>query len=139
MIGIQYIKFGLITLAIFGAILLLTNCSDAETNEVDYDREWVEGSWKIQSALRNGNPTTTLDGSEFVFENEVFSTNFTGTLQSGTYTLSADTIYTGVKIPEIFIVEEIDSQIMMLRTLISGHSFRLRLDKEEKESNLEID
>ena len=109
----------------FSVLFLMVGCGTDSGFEGDLEKVELEGVWEITYAVRNGQPTSTLDGAEFVFMNNRFSSNVPGFAEDvqQDYVVSQDSIYTGASFPEYFLIRSFFDDRMELITVVHGHSF----------------
>nr|MBS0037352.1 hypothetical protein [Saprospiraceae bacterium] len=111
--------------------MLLMGCGSDKAYEGQFEHIELEGVWEIVNASRNGNPTTTLDGGEFVFTGDQFTSNVPGLGDNiqGEYTVSGDSIYTGIPRPEYFLIRIFFEDRMELFTVVQGHHFVFEVER----------
>jgi hypothetical protein len=117
-------------------LILLVSCKSETSEKVFLEKPILEGNWQVNNAYRNGAPTGTLDGAQFTFTPSLFSSNVPGFIfgenNVGEYSVSADTIYTGILRPSFFTVNYIDENSLSLSTLIQGYNFRFELERKDR-------
>jgi len=111
-------------------LLMTLGCRSGDNATVNVEKDQIEGSWSIVQAFRNGTPTTTMDGAVFNFLDGEFSSNVFGEAR-GDYTLSNDSLYTGLRNPEYFELVSFKDSLMMLRANIRGVRFEFELERKE--------
>ncbi|GEM_PF-2511048 len=127
---------GILSLVVM--LLLLTACAQEGDSTDDLNETTIEGEWEITFALRNGSPTSTIDGGIFTFENGAFSSNFIQDGMPGNYELDGETIITGLRNPEEFHVVSYSDRRMILKTTISGFDFEFELERITNEDEHSI-
>jgi len=115
--------------SITAMLVMLSACAEEGDAADELNETTIEGEWEITFALRNGSPTTTVDGGVFTFENGSFSSNFIEDGLPGDYELDGETIVTGLRNPEEFHVVSYSDRRMRLKTTISGFDFEFELER----------
>lgn len=94
----------------------------------DHKGELILGDWDLAEAIRQGKPTTTLDGLRFTFTNDSVYTNST-LFGNQLYSYSNDTITILDVDPFLFHVFYVDSTHLDLHVEIKQVPFRLKFEK----------
>lgn len=121
--------------SVFAAMLLslvMLGCQSGYNGSIDVEKDQIEGTWSLVKALRNGSPTSTMDGAIFNFLDGEFSSNVFGDGR-GDYHLSNDSLYTGLRNPEFFEFVSFRDSLMVLRANIRGVSFEFELERKKDE------
>ncbi len=122
-----------------GLTLFSTGCqSEAEAPVWSAYPEIISGRWELITAFRNERETQTLDGTFFSFsKDQSLSTNLpipvgnssSGPLFVAKYIFSQDTIQVEGQVPLQFIVQQLDSQYLVLMTTINQQNFQFNLSR----------
>lgn len=86
------------------------------------------GDWDLKEALRQGKPTSTLDGLRFTFTDDSVYTNLP-VFENHEYSYSNDTITILARNPYSFHVYQVDSTHLDLFGEIQHVPFRLKFEK----------
>ncbi|WP_020539219.1 hypothetical protein [Lewinella cohaerens] len=119
-------KFQITTLSLFSiALFFLASCGD--DNAVATTD--LAGHWEIQSATRDGEPTTTMEGMYFDFsEDGQLLTNMTGAEEAYAYELDgAAILQRGGPIEADFLIESFIEGELILTTELRRKKFRMVL------------
>jgi uncharacterized lipoprotein YehR (DUF1307 family) len=119
-------KFQITALVLFSsALFFLASCGD--DNAVTPTD--LAGRWDIQSATRNGEPTTTMEGMYFDFsEDGKLLTNMTGAEEAYTYELDGEKILQREGTIEAdFQIESFAEGELVLATELRGKKFKMVL------------
>lgn len=109
-------------LLIFGW-LTMVSCSPGDTKG-----EMIVGDWVLSSAVRQGRPTSTLDGLRFTFTDDSVYTNLP-VFENHNYTYSKDTLRILATDPYVFHVFHVDSAQLHLDGQIRKVRFRLNFKR----------
>lgn len=109
-------------LLFFGSVILFS-CSSK-----DLKGELLIGDWMLQDAVRQGRPTSTLDGLRFTFTGDSVFTNLP-LIEKHNYTYSNDTLTILAHEPFVFHVFYVDSIQLNLDGKIRHMRFRLNFEK----------
>lgn len=103
--------------------LFTTACEKDAT--VEKQKEQIIGTWKLTSALRNGNPTETLDNFKLEFENDtLLYSNLSGTREEQTYLIKDSYIETkGARINPAYEIIQISDSTLTLKMSLNEVSF----------------
>ncbi len=117
---------------ILGLALVLSSCGEPAEQD---DQSLLLGKWVINQALRNGQPTESLDELYFEFYDDgQMNTNLTGEAQSGVYQLEEGVIMQRESgIDADYRIEEINDSLLVLSTMLRDHSFRFQLRRKLQE------
>lgn len=94
----------------------------------DHKGEMLIGDWMLESAVRQGRPTSTLDGLRFTFTDDSVYTNLP-VFENHNYTYSDDTLIILTKDPYVFHVFQADSSRLDLDGEIRNVHFRLNFQR----------
>ncbi len=97
-------------------------------NPRDDKGEQLIGDWMLESAARQGRPTSTLDGLRFTFTDDSVYTNLP-VFENHNYTYSEDTLIIMAKNPYVFHVFRADSSRLDLDGEIRNVHFRLNFQR----------
>ncbi len=122
--------------------LVVLNACQPKAVESPYARfpEHIKGEWQLVTAYRNEQETKVLDGTFFNFNaDQAMETNLplngpwsSGNLQA-TYNLLSDSlIMTAENLsPQTFHITVLDSQFLIMSTLIQNQAFRFNLERKQ--------
>ena len=117
---------------ILGLAFVLASCGDPAGQD---DQSLLLGKWVINQALRNGQPTESLDELYFEFYDDgQMNTNLTGEAQTGVYQLEEGVVMQRESgMDADYRIEEISDSVLVLSTILRDHSFRFRLRRKLQE------
>ncbi len=110
-------------LYVFGCLFLIWSCS-----QPDHKGDLLIGDWMLNSASRQGRPTSTLDGLRFTFTKDSVFTNLP-VFENHNYTYSRDTLKILSGDPYTFHVSHVDSLQLELDGEIRNVRFRLNFKR----------
>ncbi|MCB0637099.1 MAG: lipocalin family protein, partial [Lewinella sp.] len=112
-------------------LFLLVACSE----EPSFDASLLAGSWELNVAYRNGEPTTSLEGLYFDFDGQdKLSTNLTGIDRVDNYVVDGDRILqSGGPMSVNYKIEELTDQRLVLSTTLRNYDFRFVLLRPTEE------
>ena len=110
-------------LLIFGWYTMVS-CSPNDTKG-----DMLLGDWVLSTAVRQGRPTSTLDGLRFSFTDDSVYTNLP-VFENHNYTYTQDTLKIHASDPYVFHVFHLDSVQLHLDGEIRKVRFRLNFERE---------
>lgn len=110
-------------IVLFFSSFILLSCSTKDTKS-----ELLIGDWTLQTAIRQGRPTSTLNGLRFTFTDDSVFTNLP-VFENHNYSYSNDTLTILTRDPYIFHVYHVDSNHLDLDGEISHVRFRLNFKR----------
>ena len=114
--------------AILLSALILQLCSCKPDAKIDFNE--IEGKWKMVEATRNGNITSTLDKSFFIFEDGDFTHNINGDTISSTYkVMSNNMIQSDDEIIKEIEVTKLQNDTISFKTKISNFKFEFLMKR----------
>lgn len=116
------------------AILLSLGLSSCSSGEFISDKD-IEGTWKLESAMRDGKATPALEGVYFEFEEKEFETNFPVPGLGNQYSVGDKKIMLEGTTPLEMYINNLENNQMVLELSLRGSNFRLLLNKETESSN----
>ena len=103
--------------------------------------EFLAGTWEVSDAERNGKNTSALEGIYFTFtKDEKLTTNFNLNVetQTSSYRVKDETLRVLSKPEQLYFIESLAKEVMVLRTRMRGVRFKLEL-KTQQEQSMELE
>ena len=125
----------LLRIAFSGFLLMGILACGSEPQEEESPNQLL-GRWDIRQAMRNGQPTESLDDLYFeFFQDGKMSTNLNnGTIENASYEVEGNTIrQRESQFPVDYTIEEVNDSILVLSTEIRNYKFKFLLDKTIQE------
>ncbi len=117
-------------LLLFSISCLLLACDTTPPKPVIQLKD-LEGHWEVTKATRNGRPTESLDGAFFTFLSDgSVTSNLLGDTMTVSYSLKEDTIYQEFNTPIIYLIQEIEIPVMVVKTTLRSTPFQFYLEKK---------
>lgn len=110
-------------IVILSTVIITSSCKNGDSNSR------IQGSWKIDSATRNGRPTLTFESGYMRFWNkDSIETNFTGEIIKTNYKYSRKKILTGNVLPDLT-VNKIENETLAIEFFLYDIHFYFLLTK----------
>lgn len=108
---------------LFFSSFVMLSCSTKDSKS-----ELLIGDWTLRSAVRQGRPTSTLNGLRFTFTDDSVFTNLP-VFENHNYSYSNDTLTILASDPYVFHVFHVDSSKLDLDGEIRQVRFRLNFER----------
>ncbi len=116
------------TFSICSILFVLSSCtSDGENKEMTKDQ--LTGQWDLISASRDGNETSSLEGTFLNFTGDKMTCNFTGEEVNTNFTFNKNQISQG---NQVYKIERFSDSELILATKLMDFDFVLTFSKVEE-------
>jgi len=106
----------------------LSCSSEPEANKLSFDK--IQGRWLLIEAHRNGNPTETLEGAFFRFDEVQMVTNIFGAEEATSYRLEDHTLIQESSVGSVkYDITSFSDSTLTLEAVMSNFSFKFYCEK----------
>ena len=120
------------SLMIVWCVWIVTGCL-SDNGELELNEENLQGAWEITSALRDGQPTETLQGGYFTFHQSFLRTNIFGTEEESEFSIQKRIIAHETSFgPMQYEVRTFNDTLLELQTEVDGWYLELDCRKSIK-------